>query len=202
MDEDFNQLKVLTEVVKDAISHKENGSSKKLMYFIRRSLSQMGLTHECEESEILIQAYLRTRDKILSGTRISNYSAYLTRVAYFVILDESKRRNRRGKLNKKLSYVDSEGGSMTDKVYTEGMSDELVSSLWSSFESLTARERHILILRIVKGLPWREIGYLMVQNGQEKRTGRSVESKLRKQGERALAKLRKQLLSVNDESLQ
>ncbi len=201
MDEDFNQLKVLTEVVKDAISHKEHGSSKRLMYFIKRSLNQVGLTHECEESEILIQAYLRTRDKILAGARISNYSAYLTRVAYFVILDESKRRNRRGKLNKKLSYVDSEAGSNAEKAYTEGISHELVSSLWASFESLSAREREILILRIVKGLSWREIGILMVQNGQERVSGRSLESKLRKQGERALAKLRRQLLSVNDEPL-
>jgi DNA-directed RNA polymerase specialized sigma24 family protein len=201
MDEDFNQLKVLTEVVKDAILHKENGSSKKLMYFIKRSLGQVGLSHEWEESDILIQAYLRARDKILSGERISHHSAYLTRVAYYIILEESKRRNRRGKLNQKLSYVESSAEVTLEKGYTEGVSDELVSSLWASFESLSKRDRWLLILRIVKGLSWQEIGTLMVSTGQEKNGGKSLEAKLRKRGERALAKLRKQLMSVDDKQL-
>jgi DNA-directed RNA polymerase specialized sigma24 family protein len=201
MDEDFNQLRLLTEVVKDAISHKENGNSKKLIYFIRRSLGQVGLSHEYEESEILIQAYLRARDKILSGEYISNHSAYLSRVAYFIILEESKRRNRRGQLSQKLSYAESGADIILEKGYAEGVSDELVNSLWTSFDSLSERDQRILILRIVKGLSWREIGTLMVRVGQEKNGGKNLESKLRKQGERALAKLRKQLMSVNDKQL-
>ena len=105
MDEDFKQLTTLTEVVKNAISLKESESSRKLMYFIRRSLGQVGLTGEYEESEILIKAYLRVRDKILSGSRIENYLSYLTRVSYFIILEENRQRQRQARLGKKLSHI-------------------------------------------------------------------------------------------------
>ena len=201
MDEDFDQLKALTEVVKDAIAHKENGSSKKLMYFIKRSLGQVGLTHEWEESEILIQAYFRAREKVLAGERISNYGAYLTRIAYFVILEESKRRNRRGKLNKKLSHDGTKTETTPAEGYVEGISDELMRSLWASFEALSPRDRRILMLRIVRGLSWRDISALMVKDGEEKNDGKSLDAKLRKQGERALAKLRRQIMAVDHQQL-
>ena len=201
MEEDFNQLKVLTEVVKDAISHKEKDGAKKLMYFIKRSLGQFNLAHEYEESEILIQAYLRARNKILSGERIVNHSAYLTSVAYFIILEESKRKIRRKQLNHKLSFAESSADADVAKAYTDGASDELISSLWNSFKSLPQRDRQILILRIVKGHSWREIVSFVEGDHQAKNGGKSLESKLRKQGERALNKLRKQLMSASNKPL-
>jgi|GEM_PF-3318952 DNA-directed RNA polymerase specialized sigma24 family protein len=197
MEEDFKQLKTLTEVVKDAISLKESESSRKLMYFIKRSLGQLGLAGQYEESEVLIKAYLRVRDKILSGTRIENYLGYLTQVSYYIILEESRQRRRQIRLGQKLSYITFTQEIMPDGSFYEGVSEELIGSLWVSFSTLSERDKEILILRIVRGLSWKEIGFLMVSQGKERRFHASLEAKLRKQGERALTKLRKQLSSVN-----
>ena len=87
---------------------------------------------------------------------------------------------------------------MPDGSFCEEVSDELISSLWASFSALSERDKEILILRIVRGLSWKEIGFLMVSQGKERQFQSNLEAKLRKQGERALAKLRKQLSSVND----
>ncbi|NJL47588.1 MAG: hypothetical protein HC929_09000 [Leptolyngbyaceae cyanobacterium SM2_5_2] len=198
MDEDFKQLRALTEVVKDAISLKESESSKKLMYFIKRSLNQVGLAGEYEESEVLIKAYLRVRDRILSGTQIDNHLGYLTRVTYFIILEENRKRQRQIRLGQKLSHLTFVQDVIPDGSFCEGVSEDLVGSLWASFRALSERDKEILILRIVRGLSWKEIGFLMVSQGKEKKIHTGLEAKLRKQGERALAKLRKQLSSVND----
>ncbi|NER82289.1 MAG: sigma-70 family RNA polymerase sigma factor [Leptolyngbya sp. SIO1D8] len=199
MNEVHKQLELLTEVVKQALSRKENGSSRNLMFFIRRSLAQMRLRNEWDESEILVEAYMRTRKLIEAGEIIENFPGYLTRVSQFIIFEKSRKRKRNHGIHQKLSGVKSEVASLSESPYEEGIDDEIINSLWSSFNSLPTKDRRILTLRIIKGYSWQEISYRLIESGIEKSYDSSLPAKLRKQGERALGKLRKRILSIDNQ---
>lgn len=198
MNEVYTQLELLTEFIRRTLSQKESGTSKKLMFFIRRSLSQMGLYNEWDESEILIEAYLRTREQIKSGAIIENLPSYLTRVSQLIIFEKRRQRKRSHGITQKLSGLTPDVVSFPEEAsYHEEVSFGTISSLWNSFNSLPERDKQILVLRIVKGYSWKEIGYLLVEDGIEATYTNSLVTKLRKQGERALEKLRRRILSVN-----
>lgn len=198
MNDYLTQLCTLTEIIKDAVASKEEDDSKKLVYFIRRSLGQVGLSGQYEESEVLIQAYIRVRDKILSGTRIHSFLPYLSRVCYLIILEESRKRQSQTKLRQKLRSIDNIQAAGESSSYSEAFSEDLINSLWVSFSALTESDKEILRLRIVSGLSWREIALIMVERGEEPHFHKGLEPKLRKQGERALTKLRHKLSSVDE----
>lgn len=94
MNEIQEQLELLNEVVKRSLSFKEVGTSKNIIFFIRRSLNQMGLSPEWHESEILIDAYLRIRQQVIDGREIRYFPAYLKRVSQFIMLEKKKQRSR------------------------------------------------------------------------------------------------------------
>ncbi|PSR18736.1 hypothetical protein C8255_05795 [filamentous cyanobacterium CCP3] len=198
MNDSLTQLRTLTEIIKDAVASKEEEDSKKLVYFIRRSLGQVGLSGQYEESEVLIQAYIRIRDKILSGVYIHNFLPYLSRVCYLIILEESRKRKSQIKLRQKLRCLDNIQAVSEQSSYSEAFSEELIDSLWDSFSALTESDKEILRLRIVSGLSWREIAIILVERGEEPSFHKGLEPKLRKQGERALVKLRNKLSSVDE----
>ncbi len=198
MNDGLNQLRTLTEIVKDTVSHKESEDSKKLIYFIRRCLGQAGLLHEYSESEILISAYFRIREKIESGVIIENYLAYIKRFCQLIVIEESRRRNSRNRLTQKLMSFDNDQEATKEPAHSETYSEEVIENLWQAFYSLSEREMEILRLRIVVGLPWREIAILMVEQRKEFSTTKGLEAKLRKQGERAIHKLRHKLSSVDE----
>ncbi|MEO1298282.1 MAG: hypothetical protein AAFW75_21370 [Cyanobacteria bacterium J06636_16] len=196
MDEAYRQLEILNDVIKQTLLRKEDGASKNLILLIRRSLTQMRLHYEWDESEILVEAYMRTRKKILAGEIIENLPGYLTRVCQFIIFEKHRQRKRHHNISQKLSGL-SNVMSSTESSYKEGVSDEIVNSLWSSFNALSKKERQVLTLRIVKGYSWREIAYQLVECGIEKNYNSALVAKLRKQGERVLEKLRKRILSID-----
>ncbi|MEO0989286.1 MAG: hypothetical protein AAFY20_27710, partial [Cyanobacteria bacterium J06639_14] len=86
---------------------------------------------------------------------------------------------------------------LPESSYEEGVSYEVINSLWESFEALSERDQQILYLRIVKGYSWNEIAYQLVEDGIEESYNKSLVSNLKKQGERALKKLRKGILSID-----
>lgn len=198
MNDVYAQLELLTQFIRRALLREESDTSKNLMFFIRRSLNQMGLYNEWDESEILVEAYLRTREQIKSGEIIDNLPNYLARVSQFIIFEKRRQRKRNRGITQKLSGFTPDVVSLPESSYHEGVSYETVNSLWSSFNALSHREQQILTLRIVNGYSWKEIGYLFVEDGIEVKYTTSLVTKLRKQGERALEKLRKRMLSVNN----
>lgn len=197
MDELQRQLDSLTEIVNSALLLRECESSRKLMFFIRRSLRQMGLNNEWHESEILIEAYLRARGHIQQGKVIRNLPAYLTGIICNLVREKSRERRRRFGIYRKLE-TSADTMTLPESSYQEEVSDEFVDSLWESFNCLPYRDRKIIELRVVKGYSWNEIANILVASGYEQNYGAPLIAKLRKQGERALAKLRKTLLFAND----
>ncbi|ASC71239.1 hypothetical protein XM38_021910 [Halomicronema hongdechloris C2206] len=198
MDQPHKQLELLNQVIRGALSLEEGSTSKKLIFFIRRSLAQMGLQGEWQESEVLIEAYLRTRERVMAGEVISNFPGYLAQVSQYILLEKRRQRQRNHNINQKLFRSGSDVVSSPESSYGEGISQETVSSLWSSFHALAERDQQVLMLRIVKGHSWKEIGYFMVEEGLEANYTSALVAKLRKQGERALDRLRKRMLSVDN----
>ena len=196
MNEAYRQLEILNDLIKQTLLRKEGGTSKNLMLLIRRSLTQMRLQYEWGESEILVEAYMRTRKRILGGEIIENLPGYVTRVCQLIILEKNRQRKRHYNISQKLSGF-SHTVSLPESAYTEGVSNEVVNSLWTSFKALSKRERQLLTLRIVQGYSWREIAYKLVDCKIEKNYDSALVAKLRKQGERALEKLRKRILSID-----
>ncbi|MDB9528157.1 sigma-70 family RNA polymerase sigma factor [Oscillatoria sp. CS-180] len=197
MNEIYKQLELLNEVVKRSLSLEEVSTSKNLIFFIRRSLYQMGLYPEWHESEILVEAYMRIRQQIMAGKEIQNLPAYLARVSQFIVLEKRRQRKRNYGIRQKLTHPDEAATDLPDDSYTEGIDQEVVHSLWKSFDSLPERDRQILTLRIVKGYSWKEVACCFVESKIEPRFSDSLIPKLRTQGKRALEKLRKGMLSVN-----
>ncbi|MGF1524452.1 MAG: RNA polymerase sigma factor [Leptolyngbyaceae cyanobacterium] len=196
MNEAYQQLEILNDLIKQMLLRKGGRTSKNLMLLIRRSLTQMRLHYEWDESEILVDAYMRTRKQILAGEIIENLPGYLTRVCQLIVLEKNRQRKRHHNISQKLSSL-SDAISSPKSTYEEGVSNEVISSLWSSFNALSKKERQVLTLRIVKGYSWREIAYQLVEWGVEKNYNDALVAKLRKQGERALEKLRRKILSLD-----
>ena len=196
----YKQLELLHEVVSRSLSPQEVGTSKNLIFFIRRSLNQMSLYPEWHESEILIEAYLRVRQKVLAGHEVQKFPAYLTRVAQLIIFEKSKQRKRNYSISQKLSRADAEDDSAfsVDHSYTDGINPDTIDTLWSSFKALSEKDQEVLTLRIVHGYSWKEVAYTFVEWGLESHYSDSLIPKLRTQGKRALEKLRKGVLSVNN----
>lgn len=197
MDELQRQLESLTEVVNSALLLRECESSRKLMFFIKRLLRQMRLENEWHASEILIEAYLRTRDQVQAGKAIRNPPSYLMSVAHNVVREKKREQQRHHGIQKKLANT-LNAVSLPETNYQDAVNCEVVNSLWTSFNTLSDRDRQILDLRIVKGYQWSEIASILVEHGIEEHYGKALIAKLRKQGERALERLRKASLSVHD----
>lgn len=198
MNEIHKQLDLLNEVVKRSLSLKEVQISKNLIFFIRRSLRQMDLYPDWHESEILVEAYLRTRQQILAGKVIDNFPAYLASVCHFIVLEKRRQKARSHTINQKLTRAEEDIMSLPEESYTEGIDKDVINSLWSSFESLSERDKQVLTLRVVKGYSWKEVACSFVDLNIEPKYSDSLIPKLRTQGKRALEKLRKGMLSINN----
>ncbi|MFE4104955.1 RNA polymerase sigma factor [Almyronema epifaneia] len=196
MDLVCQQLKRLNEVMNAALSAREEGSSKRLVFFVRRSLQQFNLYGEWCESEILIDAYLRTRQKIEHGEVIDNFPGYLSSVSFNIIREHHRSRQRKFAACQKMQKSEANVLNTPESPYLDEKTSDFSNLLWESFESLRPKDQEILILRIVKGYSWSEIGDFMVATDKELRNDLALRSRLRKQGERALERLRKAFSSV------
>lgn len=65
MDNPKEQHDILTEIVNDILSREWDESTRKIFFFIKRTLRQFRLHLQLEESDILIDAYLRTSENRL-----------------------------------------------------------------------------------------------------------------------------------------
>ena len=185
-----SQLKLLNELVKDAISEEWDESTRKIFFFIKRSLRQFKLYGQLQESDILTQAYIRVRQKIESGELIQNMPAYLNRVAFNIVREESRKQKKSEDLPIRLN---NNGHGNLDT--TPGLDDTnsyQITTLIQALKELKSEDLEIIQLRIVKGLSWKEVSINLSSN----QCSKISESTLRQKGKRALQRLRNAYLAV------
>jgi DNA-directed RNA polymerase specialized sigma24 family protein len=187
-----SQFKLLTTIVQDSLSDKWNADGRKIFFFIKRSLHQFKLDRQLQESDILLETYLRVRKKIESGESIQNMSAYFNRVAFNIIREQSKLQKRSEDLHFRLisnGYYDSD---------TDDLDSYDISVLFKALKELKPEDCKLIQLRIVNGLSWNEISKYLSSDEDKEHSKKLSTSALRKRGERALKRLREAYLSLEN----
>lgn len=177
-------LQALDAVLNDAIAGADGCHSRKLIFQIERLLRQFCLESFYDESDILIEAYLRTYLRIEQGTSIKNLPAWLYKVSHNIIREYSRLdiRNRKLLVNNTRHFEISQLDSNRPAFITEQTIALLVTSLYQ----LKDEDRQILQLRVGLGLSWKKVK----ENWNQMHQVDIAESTLRKKGERALERLR------------
>ena len=188
------QLELLTKVVNDTLSEEWEESTRKIFFFIKRSLLQFKLNGQLQESDILLEAYIRVRQKIESGESIQNMPAYLNRVAFNIIREKSKKQKKAEDLHIRL--INNGYGHPDTTSGTDDTDSYKINVLLKALEELKPEDFEIIQLRIVNGLSWKEISEYLTSSENKEHSKNLSASALRKRGERALKRLRKAYFSV------
>ena len=181
------QLQTLEEFVEATSSHSVEEGLPRLLLFIKRSLRQFHLDSR-QEGDILNEAYLRTRKQIEGGTKINNIPAYLRGVCLNIIREDDRQNRRDKDLSKRLINNDPPIASPPTPL-DEDIPNPGIEMLLESWEKLSPAEREILILRIVKGLSWKDVTSVL-NSKPENQNNPLSESTVRQRGSRTLRKLR------------
>ena len=168
----------------EVLSSQRASRPHKLFFLIERWLRQFHLDSQIDSSEILVEAYMRTRSKILKGVNIERFPAWFNRVSFKIIQEYSKRKKYRDLLKQRL--IRSGQHFTEDIAHQNDPEHPNIEALLKSLEELKEEELEILNLRIVQGLSWKDVrSYWCNTKGKD-----ISESALRKKGERALSHLR------------
>lgn len=187
-----NYLILLNQLIECILSKERSENASKIFFFVRRTLIQFHLHSDIEESDIIIEAYLRTIKSIKSGLSINNLSAYLTRVCYNIIREYSREQKKSEELCNSLAknHLDL----INSDLQISGLDEEKIIILKEALKRLSSEELRLLQLRIVEELSWKEINkyYTLLKDIQ----CLDDTSKIRKRGQRALKRLRGIYLSI------
>lgn len=181
------QLDRLEAVLIDALSNYEDSSTRKLVFFIRRTLRQFHLESRYDECQIVIDTYLRAIKLTETGTIAQNLPAWLNRISYNIIREYSRRERQQRKLTNRLRQNGSELGETRVAPDSEDIDIDKIQILWEAFNKLSEEEQEILNLRIVKALSWKKVSDEL---------NISI-STARKRGERSLKRLRRSFFSID-----
>ena len=187
------QLKLLAEIVNNALSENRDERTRTIFFFIKRSLRQFRLYGQLQESDILLDAYLRVRKKIESEESIQNMPAYLSRVAFNIIREQSKRKKRSEDL--RLRLINNSHGYPNRTSGVDETDSDKISILLKSLGELKSEDLELIQLRIVEGLSWKEISEYLSSNKDKEHSKKLSQNVLRKRGERALKRLREDYFS-------
>ncbi len=189
-----SQLKLLAEIVNDTLSEEWYESTRKIFFFIKRSLRQFKLDGQLQESDVLLDTYLRVRKKIESGESIQNMPAYLNRVAFNIIREKSKKQKKSEDLHIRL--INDGYGHPDTTSRTDNSDSYQITILLKALEELTSEDLELIQLRIVEGLSWKQISDYINSFKDNENKKKVYASTLRKRGERALKSLREAYFSV------
>lgn len=186
------QLDRLHEVIAHLLSSKGDDTSQRLLLFIKRTLRQFHIDQQFQESEIVVEAYLRSCKRIEAGEVIENLPGWLKTVSYNIIREHNRKATKFKALPAQLihnSYSASETGS--------GFLDsQRIEALLAALAQLKPEEEELLVLRLVKSFSWQEISEYLEARDEGAGKKYSVQS-LRKRGERALARLKQKYFSID-----
>ena len=158
----------------------ENPVGRSLYVSINKGLIQFKLAGSHSSSEILISVYMRAYAYInVEKKRIHNASAWSRATAYNIIREISRSGQK---------FVPS-GDDLLNRLEAPDEDSEAleadVSVVAQALKQLNPFEQRLLTLKLIDCLPWRDIQIILRTEGYE-----CTETALRKQKERALAKLR------------
>ena len=190
------QIEHLTDVVGSVLSDRARGHRRKLLLTIQRSLRQFHLDSQLEESDIPIDAYIRTRTRIEAGECIENIPAWLNRVSFNIIREASKKRDQCQRLTDRLICNDCGQPNPANSIEDPYAREEDIEALFLSLHQLSQPDLELLMLRVVKGLSWQEISQRSIDSEEDCKKPRVLQQRLRKRGERALKRLRDAFISI------
>jgi len=156
--------------------------------FIRRTLRQFNV-YSYTEGDILNEVYCRAHKFLKeAGVSIRYPLAWSKRTIYHIIREHSRRERR---------FSPESAASESKEAMEAARGDEFASDfelLKHAMQVLAPDEEELLVLRVWEEYSWQEIYEILLQMGKVSADGhpKQVQSKLRKQKERILKKLRKQ----------
>lgn len=164
-----------------------------LFGFIRLKLHQFSLSEKYSDGEIFHEAYLRSIAAIQAGTDVQIPVAWLRRTAYNVIR-EFARKHQRQPTQEWDQWSEMYQSRIEGRCACNPQSElslleleEEVRSLRQVLSQLSLAERRLIWLRYTHNLSWRAIADYLIRQGELD----TSEVTLRKQGQRAIDKLRK-----------
>ncbi|MBF2035537.1 MAG: hypothetical protein IGR92_08650 [Leptolyngbyaceae cyanobacterium T60_A2020_046] len=173
----------------------KNPAARSLLAFIRRDLRQFHLHGNISETDIFIQAYLRGFEYCSKegAEPIRNVRAWLRQTAFNIIREESRRRQRAPQVSYDVLAENDLGRSQLTQASDEwGLDPDIVEAdmraIVTALARLSAREQRIIHLRTLQGLAWKDVQQHLETMG-EPPLRLDI---LRKQGQRALERLRKE----------
>jgi DNA-directed RNA polymerase specialized sigma24 family protein len=175
-----------------AIFDAANPDTQSLFGYVQRLLYQYRLYHSYEVKNILTEVYARGVKKIEGGEEIKIPLAWFRRTSFHVVSEFRREADRVG-------YCDFEAIPANEENALLGiMADNDRKAIRIAVKLLTPDERRLLHLRVVKGLPWRDVGRALVMAGDAEQE-EQAEGTLRQRGYRALSKLRQLYDEVREE---
>jgi DNA-directed RNA polymerase specialized sigma24 family protein len=159
--------------------------------FIQRSLRQFHLEGSCSVDEIISEVYVRGVRLIASGKTIEKPLAWLKVTSLNVIRELS-----RSRCNQQQKHQPLDSDFTEHKIFKQQPNDDVncdeaialkLAAIQASFTQLSTKDQAILLLRLQENLSGKEVGEQLAAAG----LGVHNEVTLRKQGSRALKRLRK-----------
>ena len=98
------ELERLDRFMDEALTSQVNPDTCKLLFLISRWLRQFNLNSQIDSSEILVEGYMRTRNKVQKGLVIQNFSAWFKSVSYKIIQEHSKKESNKHLLEQRLIH--------------------------------------------------------------------------------------------------
>ncbi|MEM7067176.1 MAG: hypothetical protein AAF572_28930 [Cyanobacteria bacterium P01_B01_bin.77] len=179
------RLAQLDDFMREVMSKKDSSRPHNLLLLIDRWLKQFHLSSRIDCSEILTETYFQARIEIRDkGVHIEKLPTWFKIVAFRKIRDISKKAKNRDRITQRL--IRSHEHFTENVIHLNEFDHTSIEALLEASARLKEEELKILKLRIVQGLPWKEIKLRWAAD-----TGKDLsESALRKKGERALKHLR------------
>lgn len=173
----------------EALLNSSSHSGRSLISWLEMQLRFFNLNSIYSVNDILSEAYIRGTRFINTGQKIVKPLAWIKYTCLNIIREISRSQQKI-----KIFEPATESGlellsTLTNEnsFYLEAENEMELNVLLQSFEELSLREQTILILRVVDNLSWEQVGeHLTVIEEKFQST-----TTLRKQGQRALSRLRK-----------
>jgi len=165
----------------------KNPQAKSLLAFIRRTLRQYRLSGTETEIDIFIEAYLRGIEQMLNSpeTKIRHPKAWIRATIHNIIREKARARGRMFQLTEDIPSEQEESVDSSRIEYC-------LNAVAQAYQNLEHDDRKLIELRFLRGFSWKGV--------HEKLGERDLDmSTLRKRGQRALNKLRKEYHKIISE---